>query len=210
MLEGYEEHHVVDLLMGELESLASTTRRWGAKAKVMKENVEHHMEEEEGEMFKQARQVFDRDELEDLGDRMAERRISAAARSDPGARPGPSGTGTMARIWRDYGLSITLVGLFLGPGPLQTWTGWVEFVARAAAHGQAATAFGDGGYVWSWAQSTFENWQSEFLQVFVFIVLTTFLVHRQSHESPDTDYETEAALRRIEAKVDALERRAAR
>ena len=33
---------------------------WGAKAIVMKENVEHHMEEEEGDMFKKARQVFDR------------------------------------------------------------------------------------------------------------------------------------------------------
>jgi hypothetical protein len=43
--------------------------------------------------------------------------------------------------------------------------------------------------------------------VFVFIVLTTFLVHRHSNESPDTDYETEASLRRIEAKVDALARR---
>ncbi len=61
------------------------------------------------------------------------------------------------------------------------------------------------GYVWSWAQATFENWQSEFLQVFVFIVLTTFLVHRKSHELPDTDYETEASLRRIEAMLDALE-----
>ena len=40
----------------------------------------------------------------------------------------------------------------------------------------------------------------------MFIVLTTFLVHRKSHESPDTDYDTEAALRRIEAKVDRLER----
>ena len=39
----------------------------------------------------------------------------------------------------------------------------------------------------------------------MFIVLTTFLVHRKSHESPDTDYDTEAALRRIEAKVDDLE-----
>jgi len=37
-------------------------------------------------------------------------------------------------------------------------------------------------------------------------VLTTFLVHRKSHESPDTDYDTEAALRRIEAKLDRLER----
>src|SRR3977135_3526917 len=60
VLEGYEEHHVVDLLMGELESLDVSDETWGAKAIVMKENIEHHIEEEEGEMFKQARQVFDR------------------------------------------------------------------------------------------------------------------------------------------------------
>ncbi len=107
-------------------------------------------------------------------------------------------------LWRDYGLSITLAALFLAAWTLQTWTGWVEFVAEQAAHGEQAQAFGDHGYVWSWAQATFENWQSEFLQVFVFIVLTTFLVHRKSHESPDSDYETEASLRRIETKVDAL------
>ena len=44
---------------------------------------------------------------------------------------------------------------------------------------------------------------------FVFIVLTAFLVHRRSHESPDTDYDTEAALRRIEARLQALEGRLA-
>jgi hypothetical protein len=110
------------------------------------------------------------------------------------------------RIWKDYGLSITLAVMFLAAWTLQTWTGWVEFVAEQRAHGETAQAFGDGGYVWSWAQATFENWQSEFLQVFVFIVLTTFLVHRKSHESPDTDYDTEAALRRVEAKIDALQK----
>jgi hypothetical protein len=112
---------------------------------------------------------------------------------------------TARRIWHDYGLSITLAVLFLVSWTLQTWTGWVEFASDQAAHGEQAEAFGPDGYIWSWAESTFENWQSEFLQVFVFIVLTTFLVHRKSHESPDTDYDTEAALRRIEAKVDALE-----
>ena len=77
VLEGYEEHHVVDLLMGELESLDVSDETWGAKALVMKENVEHHIEEEEGEMFDQARAVFDDAELEELGARMAERRASA-------------------------------------------------------------------------------------------------------------------------------------
>ena len=80
VLEGYEEHNVVDRLLGELAELPVDDETWGAKAKVMKENVEHHIEEEEGEMFDAARQVFDRDELDALGERMAERKESAAAR----------------------------------------------------------------------------------------------------------------------------------
>jgi hypothetical protein len=77
VLEGYEEHHVVDTVMAELEGLPVDDETWGPKAKVMKENVEHHMEEEEGEMFKQARAVFDRDELEALGERMTARKAEA-------------------------------------------------------------------------------------------------------------------------------------
>ena len=77
VLEGFEEHHVVDVLMGELESLPVTDERWGAKATVMRENVEHHIGEEEGELFDQARKAFDRDELEDLGRRMADRKVTA-------------------------------------------------------------------------------------------------------------------------------------
>jgi len=77
VLEGYQEHHVVDLLMGELESLDVDDEAWGPKAIVMKENIEHHIEEEEGDMFKKARQVFDESELEDLGAEMAARRKSA-------------------------------------------------------------------------------------------------------------------------------------
>ena len=43
----------------------------------MQENIEHHIEEEEGDMFKTARQVFDRRELDDLGLQMVERKRSA-------------------------------------------------------------------------------------------------------------------------------------
>ena len=77
VLEGYEEHHVVDTVMAELEDLPVDDETWGAKAKVMKENVEHHMEEEEGEMFQNARQVFDTDELEELGSEMEQRKSQA-------------------------------------------------------------------------------------------------------------------------------------
>jgi len=77
VLEGFEEHHVVDLLMSELEALPVEDETWGAKALVMKENIEHHIEEEEGEMFKTARSVFERAERDDLGRRMEERKASA-------------------------------------------------------------------------------------------------------------------------------------
>ena len=73
-LEGYEEHHVVDTVMAEIEGVAYDDEKWGARFTVMKENLEHHIEEEEGEMFKQARQVFDDAELEDLGNRMEMRK----------------------------------------------------------------------------------------------------------------------------------------
>ena len=77
VLEGYEEHDVVSRLMGELDGMEPTDERFGPKAKVMAENIEHHIQEEEGEMFKEARRVFEADELEELGARM-ERRKEAA------------------------------------------------------------------------------------------------------------------------------------
>lgn len=112
----------------------------------------------------------------------------------------------LRRVWRNYSLSIVLACMFFVSWLLQTWMGWVEFVSEQQEHGQAVEVFGPNGYFWRWGQATFENWQSEFLQVFTFIVLTTFLVHRKSHESPDTDYDTEAALRRIEAKLAELQK----
>ena len=77
VLEGYEEHNVVDTLMGELSALPVDDETWGAKFTVMKENIEHHVEEEEGEMFAKARQAFSEAELEDLGRIMEERRTEA-------------------------------------------------------------------------------------------------------------------------------------
>jgi hypothetical protein len=70
VLEGYQEHHVFDLLVDELQDLVENDERWGAKFKVLKENIEHHVEEEEGEMFADARKIFSEEELEELGERM--------------------------------------------------------------------------------------------------------------------------------------------
>jgi hemerythrin-like domain-containing protein len=70
VLEGYQEHHVADLILEELHTLARGDVKWGAKFKVLKENIEHHLEEEERKMFRIARAVLSRDELNDLGVRM--------------------------------------------------------------------------------------------------------------------------------------------
>jgi hemerythrin-like domain-containing protein len=70
VLEGYQEHHVADVLVKELQRMATTDERWGAKFKVLKENIEHHIEEEEGEMFRTARSVMSRDRLAALGTQM--------------------------------------------------------------------------------------------------------------------------------------------
>jgi hemerythrin-like domain-containing protein len=77
-IEAYEEHHVVDMVMVEIEGVAFDDERWSAKFMVMKENLEHHIEEEEGEMFKQAKQVFEKEELEELGDQMMARKEQLA------------------------------------------------------------------------------------------------------------------------------------
>jgi hemerythrin-like domain-containing protein len=79
VLEAYEEHNVVDTIMSDMEQTPFDDETWGAKAKVMTENIEHHIEEEEGQMFKQARSVFDRAELEELGEQMEARRQTAKA-----------------------------------------------------------------------------------------------------------------------------------
>jgi Hemerythrin HHE cation binding domain len=70
-LEAYEEHNVVKELLAELESYGTPDEEWDAKLTVLKENVEHHVEEEEGEMFDKAADVLSQDQVEKLGDQMA-------------------------------------------------------------------------------------------------------------------------------------------
>lgn len=71
-LEAYEEHRLVKQLLAELEAEPKDTEEWTAKFTVLKENIEHHVEEEEGEMFKKARQALSEEEIETLGDRLQE------------------------------------------------------------------------------------------------------------------------------------------
>lgn len=111
------------------------------------------------------------------------------------------------RLFRDYALGWVLLSLFVVFWAGQTVVGWQEFVAEQRALGAAATVFGPDGYVWNWARTTLENWQSEMLQLFAMVALTSFLIFRGSPESKDGDEEMKQSLARIERRLDELENR---
>jgi hemerythrin-like domain-containing protein len=74
--EALEEHHVVDLIMPEIKKTKADSEEFGAKAKVLKDLVEHHAEEEEKEMFPRAKKLMDREQLLVLGQQLAEAKES--------------------------------------------------------------------------------------------------------------------------------------
>ncbi len=110
----------------------------------------------------------------------------------------------MKRLWRNYNLGIVFFALFDVSWIVQTYTGWKEFVSEQATLGETATVFGDGGYVWTWSRTTFENWESEFLQLFSMVVLTAFLVFKGSTESKDGQERLQQAIDRIERRLEQL------
>ena len=71
-LEAYEEHKQVKTLLRQLSRARTASEEWQAKAKVLQENVEHHVDEEENELFKKADSVLSDEELEELGMRLEE------------------------------------------------------------------------------------------------------------------------------------------
>jgi hemerythrin-like domain-containing protein len=77
VLESYEEHHVADVLCAELAKMQPRDERFDAKMTVLIENVEHHIEEEEGEWFPKVREGLGRKKLQEIGIRMLELRKQA-------------------------------------------------------------------------------------------------------------------------------------
>ena len=74
--EALEEHHVVDMVLPEIKKIDARSDEFAAKAKVLKDLVEHHAEEEETEMFPRARKLMDREELVQLGQQLAQAKES--------------------------------------------------------------------------------------------------------------------------------------
>jgi hemerythrin superfamily protein len=73
--EAKEEHRAVEkLVIPDLEKTEPGSEEFGGRAKVLKEMVEHHAEDEEEEMFPRAEELFSEEELAELGERMAQRK----------------------------------------------------------------------------------------------------------------------------------------
>ena len=88
-LEAYEEHKQVKSLLRQLSRARTANEEWQAKAKVLQENVEHHVDEEENELFKKADAALSDEEIEELGQRLEaekERQQGRSSRTSAGKR----------------------------------------------------------------------------------------------------------------------------
>jgi hypothetical protein len=108
---------------------------------------------------------------------------------------------TFRRLWKNYNLSIVLALLFIFSWALHAVFHWQVYVDEAHAHAQPVQV---GDFLNEFFSTTFENWQSEFLQLLTFVILTSFLIHRGSHESKDEDQKMEKMLKEITRKIDEL------
>jgi hypothetical protein len=95
----------------------------------------------------------------------------------------------MSKILRNNGLSIVLILLFLLFLVGQAVAGMYEYNDEQQEHGQPTVDFA--GYLNTshFVEATMENWESEFLQMFFFVVLTACLYQKGSAESKDPDKE---------------------
>lgn len=93
--ESVEEHLAMKRILADLLEIGADDEQFDAKMSVLKEQVEHHVEEEEKELFPKVRKSLSKDELEDLGNRMQEMFERLEAEGDarekiPGQTDAPS------------------------------------------------------------------------------------------------------------------------
>jgi hypothetical protein len=90
-------------------------------------------------------------------------------------------------FWRDNGLSIVIVVLFVAATIGQALAGYYDDASERCEHAQAAITFASYLQTGAFGEAIFENWESEFLQMGLYVILTSFLVQRGSAESSDPD-----------------------
>jgi hypothetical protein len=90
-------------------------------------------------------------------------------------------------MWKNNGLSIVLVLLFLASLAGHSWSGWKQFNNEEREHGRAEVSYSRFLHSAEFGESVFENWESEFLQMAMYVVLTVFLIQKGSSESKKGD-----------------------
>jgi len=106
-LEAYEEHKMVKTLLAKLSGARTADDEWQAQAKVLRENVEHHVDEEENELFDKADDALSDEEIEALGQRMEAEKARQQGRAIPPTSARKSTTkkkGIVSRIAEFVGL----------------------------------------------------------------------------------------------------------
>ena len=91
VLESLEEHHIVKWVLSELDGMSPEHERFEAKVTVLTENVRHHVEEEEQDLFPKVSKLFGRARLDELGDAMAKLKKTAPTRPHPRSPDEPPG-----------------------------------------------------------------------------------------------------------------------
>src|SRR5687768_8882761 len=91
-------------------------------------------------------------------------------------------------VWREFGLGLLLMILFFTTWVAHGIAEWQVFTDEQLAQGRTPEV---GDFVAAFAQSTLENWQSEFLQLFSFVVLAALFIHKGSAESKDSEEKME-------------------
>jgi hypothetical protein len=111
----------------------------------------------------------------------------------------------MGRFLRDNGLSVVMLVLFVLALAGQMLTGHREYNSDQAEHGRPEVGLGEYLTTGHFVEATFENWESEFLQMAAYVMLTAFLYQRGSSESkdPDKDEEVDRDPARSRDKADA-------
>jgi hypothetical protein len=99
----------------------------------------------------------------------------------------PAQSTALGRLWHENGLSIVLVVLFVISMAGQTVTGWFAYNAEQREHGEPTATLAEYLRTGHFGEATFENWESEFLQMAFYVLLTAFLYQRGSSESKRPD-----------------------
>ena len=97
----------------------------------------------------------------------------------------------MRRFFRNNGLTVVMLALFLFALAGQIATGRHEYNDDQTEHGQPAVGLGEYLTTGHFVEATFENWESEFLQMACYVLLTVFLFQKGSSESKDPDKDAE-------------------